>query len=107
MVEVIIFGLGLALVVMMYGRISKSLDWAGKQIEQTSDMISDVVTSGTKQTARGVILSHDTLLDTVLESQKREAKRTTEQSKFEAKLTAEEKKSVDAHAKYLAKYINR
>jgi len=107
MLEIIVFGLGLAVLVMTYGRITKSLDWAGKQIEQTSDLIGDIVTSGTKQTARGVILSHDTLMDTALESSKKEASRQKEADKFMNGLDEDAKKAVEAHNKYLSQYVNR
>lgn len=107
MLELILAVATLAIIIMAWSRVSGALDWTGDRIGETSDMLSDLTVSGSKQTARGVIISHDSLMDTALESEKRESKRESERKAFNSKLDTEQKKSVEAHVKYLNKYINR
>jgi len=107
MVEIVIAIGTLAVVIMAWSRVSKALDWTGDRIGETSDMISDLTVSGGKQTARGVLISHDSLRDTALDSAKKESKRVKERKDFMAKLDADQKKSVEGHEKFMDKYINR
>jgi len=105
--EFIIVLVALVLVIMLYGRIAKALDWTGSKIDQTSDILDDIIVGGTKQSARARITSDDTLHDTVLESIKAEAKRVKEKSKFKSSLSEAEKKAVESREKRLQKLLDR
>ena len=107
MLEIIVAIATLAIIIMAWSRVSSALDWTGDRIGETSDMISDLTVSGGKQTARGVLISHDSLRDTALDSSKKEGKRVQARKDFFSKLDADQKKSVEAHEKYMDKYINR
>lgn len=107
MVELIITIATLAILIMAWGRVSKGIDWTGARIGETGDMLSDLTVSGSKQTARGVIISDDTLQDTIQESVKKKQKRVKEQTAFLSKLSEDEKKAVTSHEAYVKNMIKR
>ena len=107
MVELIIIIATLAIVIMAWAKINKALDWTGARIGETGDMLSDLTVSGSKQTARGVVISHGSLKDTIASEVKREVTRSQDMTKFQAKLTDEEKKVVKETEDYFGTLLNR
>ena len=97
----------LAVIIMAWGRISKSLDWTGARIGETGDMLSDLTVSGSKQTARGVLISDGSLEDTFLDEEERAQKRIKRKTSFVNKLTDDEKKSSEANSKRMREMIKR
>lgn len=107
MVELIIVIATLAVVILAWGKVNKALDWSGERIGETGDMLSDLTVSGAKQTSRGVIISHDSLLDTVLESKEKDSNRQKKESSFKKKLDKDQLAGLKTHEDYLQTIINR
>ena len=103
----ILLVLAMVIIVLAWNKISKGLDWAGAQIESTGDMLSDLTVSGAKQTSRGVVVSHDSLMDTISDSIEKDANRKRKITKFKAGLKEDEIKDLKTHEDYLAKILAR
>ena len=107
MVELIIAIATLAIVIMSWSKVSKALDWAGNQVSNTTDIFEDLTTAGSVQTARAVVISSDTLEDTVHESAKKSAKRQEDRAKFMKGLNKEQTDAVTTQGKRFDKYLKR
>ena len=97
----------IAIIILAWGKFNKAMDWTGDRIGDTTDLLKDLTESGTKQTARGLIISQDTLLDTAFESREKNAKRAKNRAAFESKLSENEKKSLETHDAWLDKLATR
>ena len=95
------------IIVLAWNRMSRGIDWIGDRVGETSDMLSDITLSGSKQTQRGVIISHDSLMDTAQDSVEKEANRQKQATKFKSSLKAEEIKALSEHEKFLENLMNR
>lgn len=107
MVESILLVLGAVIVVLAWNRLGKAMDWVGDRVGETTDMLSDITVSGAKQTARGVIISHDSLMDTAIDSKEKEVNRLKRETKFIEKLKEDEQAAYNKHGDYLSKFIDR
>ncbi len=107
MVELVIVIATLAIVIMGWSKMSKALDWTGDRIGETTDMVSDLTVSAAKQTSRGVVISHDSLLDTVLESKEKDANRQKKEATFKSKLDKTSIANLKKHEDWLEKIVNR
>ena len=107
MVELIIVIATMAIVIMGWSKVSKALDWTGDRIGETTDMISDLTKSASKQTSRGVVISHDSLLDTVLESKEKDANRQKKETDFKAGLDKPALTALKKHEDWLAAIVAR
>ena len=107
MVEMMIAIATLAIVIMGWSKVSKALDWTGDRIGETTDMISDLTVSAAKQTSRGVVISHDSLLDTVLESKEKDANRQKKEESFKKNLDETALKNLKKHEDWLEKIVTR
>ena len=107
MIDGIFIVLAMVIIVLAWNKFSKALDWVGERVGETSDILSDITVSGAKQTARGVVLSHDSLMDTIQDSVEKEANRQVRAEKFKEKLKDDQKKNLEAHESYLNKFKAR
>ena len=92
---------------MAWSKVNKALDWTGARIGETGDMLSDLTVSGSKQTSRGVVISHDSLKDTIEESYEKDVNRTRKRTKFLEKLSKDELAGLKPHEDYLKKILER
>ncbi|MHA1692206.1 MAG: hypothetical protein ACTSU7_11310 [Candidatus Heimdallarchaeaceae archaeon] len=92
---------------MAWGRISKGIDWTGARIGDTGDILHDLTVSGSKQTARGVLISDDSLMDTFHDTVEKTVKREKKRTAFMSKLNEDETKSVNKREAELKKMIER
>ena len=107
MIELIALIIALVVVIMAWSKVSKAMDWMGAKIDKSSFAIDDLFDSATDQTARGGIISRDSLLDTMMDSEKKTAVRQKIREEFKANLSDDQKKEVETHNTYLNKFINR
>lgn len=107
MMDSLVIVLAMVIVVLAWNRMSKGMDWVGERIGETGDMLSDITTSGAKQTSRGVVISHDSLMDTISESVEKDANRRKKATKFKKGLNEEEIKALKTHEDYLDKILKR
>ena len=107
MVEMMIAIATLAIVIMGWSKVSKALDWTGDRVGETTDMISDLTVSAAKQTSRGVIISHDSLLDTAFESKEKDSNRKKKESAFKSKLDKTELANLKKHEDWLDSITSR
>jgi hypothetical protein len=107
MVELITLTLGLAALIMGWKYVTRTFDWIGSNIGRTSVILEDLTVSATLQTQRGVVISADSLEDTVLESQKKAAKRAKDMSAFLKNIDKDQKTQVEAHEKRLQRLLAR
>jgi len=107
MVELVVVIAVLAVIIMGWSKVSKALDWTGARVGETTDMISDLTVSAAKQTSRGVVISHDSLLDTVLDSKEKDANRQKKEKIFKEKLDKDQLKSLTVHEDWLKAIVDR
>ena len=108
MVELIIIIATLAIVTMAWAKINKALDWTGNEVAKTSKILSHVTEAGSEQTLRGVVISRNSLLDTMSEFKEKNATRIKKETAFKSKL--KEPEEIKAYADgedYLAKLLTR
>ncbi len=107
MIELIIAVATLAVIIMGWGYMKKSFDWVGARVGETTDMLSDVTNSGSYQTRRGVVISRDSLSETMSDTREKVAKRQVKEAKFMAGLSPEQLKAVAAEDKFMNALLNR
>lgn len=87
MSELIIIIATLTIVIFAWSKVGKGLDWIGVQVGNTGNMLEDITVSGSKQTSRGVAISHGSLKDTVDEQIQKDITRTRAMTKFKKGLS--------------------
>ena len=108
MVELIIAVATLTVVIMAWSKINNALDWTGKEIAKTSSILSNVTEAGSEQTLRGVVISRDSLLNTMSDFKEKNANRIKKETAFKSKLKEKDEiKAYDEGADYLAKLLTR
>jgi hypothetical protein len=107
MLELLTFALGLAALIMGWKYITRLFDWIANNLGRTGDLVQDLTVSASYQTQRGVIISHDTLEDSLFESRKKAVKRSKDMKSFTKKLGEEEKKDIEDHDKVLSAILAR
>jgi len=107
MIEILAFALGLVVVIMGWGYVSRTLNWVGERGEVIGVVADDLLTSAVDQTARAQVISHESLKDTVLEAQKKSIKRAKAREAFLAQLSEEGKKEVAKETAYTDALLNR
>ena len=107
MIEMILLIAVLAVTIMAWGKISKSLSWAGNRIDETTDMLVDMTLSGRDQTARARLASRKTLEADALDFEKAAASRAKVRKEFLAKLDKDQKAEVDKVSKFANALLNR
>ena len=107
MTELIITIATLAIIIMGWGYMKRAMDWTGDRVAETTDMLSDVTSSGSYQTRRGVVISRDSLNETISETREKVAKRQKKEAKFMTGLDAEQLKAVAAEDKFMDGLLNR
>jgi hypothetical protein len=107
MLELLTFALGLAALIMGWKYVTKTLDWFANNMSRTGDLVQDLTVSASYQTQRGVIISHDTLEDSIFESKKKAVKRSKDMKSFSKGLGEDEKKEIESHNKTLNDILAR
>ena len=107
MVEIIIVVATLTIVIFTWAHINKALNWAGTQVGQTTDMLTDITKAGGVQTSRTVVVSQKSFLDTVHDAREAAIKREEATKKMVSKLDTEQKKSLETYDKELKDLLKR
>lgn len=107
MVEMLMAVAVLAIVIMAWAKVDKALDWTGKRVGETTDMLSDLTVAGAKQTARVTVISHDSLAETVSQSKQKAVNLRRKETEFKSGLKEDEIADLKEHEAYLDGILKR
>ena len=94
MLETIIIVAVIVIIIKAWSKIDQALNWTGARFGEATDVVSDVTRSASKQTARGVLISHGSLKETINLEKQADIERTRAMTKFTEKCTEDELKHI-------------
>ena len=107
MIELVITIATLTVVIFAWSKISKSLDWTGARIGETTDMLSDLTLSGRDGTAQARLAMRSKLEDSAVDFEKKAAARAKTRKEFKDKLDKDQLAEVAKKEKFANQLLNR